>query len=70
MTQNGHSWRPIHRPTAAGLADARGLLQDNAAVPALIHSSAMVQLWHKPDPSFRVPKAVLYINLQLPGALA
>ncbi|KAL4858339.1 Insulin-degrading enzyme-like 1 [Chlorella vulgaris] len=45
-----------------------GLLKDKAAVPALIHSSTMVRLWHKPDPSFRVPKAVLYINLQLPEA--
>lgn len=45
-------------------------LQDGAPHPALIHATPMVRLWHKPDPSFKVPKAVLYIHLQLPGKRA
>lgn len=27
----------------------------------------MVKLWHKADPSFSVPKAVLYLHLSLTG---
>ncbi|EFN55439.1 hypothetical protein CHLNCDRAFT_35384 [Chlorella variabilis] len=34
-----------------------GLVEDGAPHPALIHATPMVRLWHKPDPSFKVPKA-------------
>lgn len=41
--------------------------QAGEAQPALLRDGGMVRLWHKPDPQFKVPKAVLYAHLQLPG---
>lgn len=41
--------------------------QAGEAQPALLRDGGMVRLWHKPDPQFKVPKAVLYLHLQLPG---
>jgi secreted Zn-dependent insulinase-like peptidase len=43
------------------------LPQESAPQPSLVHASPMVRLWHRPDPSFRVPKAVLHMHLQLAG---
>ena len=45
-------------------------MQAGEAQPALLRDGGMVRLWHKPDPQFKVPKAVLYLHLQLPGALS
>ena len=42
-------------------------LQEGAPQPAIIHETPMVRLWHRADPSFKVPKAALYIHLQLAG---
>ena len=42
-------------------------LQEGAPQPSIIHDSPMVRLWHRADPSFKVPKAALYIHLQLAG---
>jgi hypothetical protein len=44
-----------------------GLLESGEEQPALLRDGGMVRLWHKPDPQFKVPKAVLYAHLQLPG---
>lgn len=41
--------------------------QAGEAQPALLRDGGMVRLWHKPDRQFKVPKAVLYLHLQLPG---
>lgn len=43
------------------------MLQGSGPRPEVIHETDMVRLWHRPDPSFRVPKAVLYMHLHLAG---
>ena len=41
-------------------------LQDDVTPgPSVILDSGLVRLWHRPDPSFKVPKAALYCHLQL-----
>lgn len=42
-------------------------LQGRGPQPEVIHETATVRLWHRLDPSFRVPKAVLYVHMQLAG---
>ena len=36
------------------------------AAPTEVHQSANVHLWHRPNASFRVPKAVVYLSFLLP----
>ncbi|GAB4818102.1 hypothetical protein N2152v2_005148 [Parachlorella kessleri] len=38
---------------------------DVTPAPSVIHDSGLVRLWHRPDPSFKVPKAALYCHFQL-----
>ena len=42
------------------------LLPATAPRPSVLLDSGMVRLWHRADPSFRLPKAVAYIHLHLP----
>ena len=55
-----------HPPTRHSALTAPRL-QDGAPQPAVILDSPMVRLWHRADPTFKVPKAALYIHLQLAG---
>ena len=34
--------------------------------PTVVHSTDLTTLWFRPEPSFKIPKAVVYINLRCP----
>ena len=43
------------------------LISESSPAPEVVHKTEMVRLWHRADPSFGVPKACVYLHLQLPG---
>jgi hypothetical protein len=46
-------------------ASHRALQDPVAPAPEVIHDSGLVTLWHRPDPSFKVPKASVTCHFQL-----
>ncbi|PSC73920.1 Zinc-peroxisomal [Micractinium conductrix] len=56
---------PEHNPFIPQRFD---LLEAATPRPEVVHDSGMVRLWHSAEPSFKVPKAVLYLHLHLAEA--
>jgi len=42
------------------------LLETSAPRPSIIRTTTSSRLWFRPEPSFKTPKAVLYVHLKLP----